>query len=591
MTDNIDTTTQPERPIQLDKFVSQRETERWCKRLAADYPAADYWLCHESRIMQSFQRDQRHAARFIAVDLDRQVLIAEAAGHPLTHWLATPVGELEHPFQRSSDLVRLILAGLKALLQLSRSGLVHGGLRPDTIVLKQNDRHEIDFDSFTIIDFGVARSNHQRIEKPLFIDLASPDAAYLAPSFREAIQRDWQTYAKLTGESGKSTWYELSETARHQYNTVLMPDLAVNTTDWRIDLYALGHWFKQISLHRIDYYKDAHQELLPALIKKMQKPVLHGGFTSLEACIKAFEALEIDDRTLVIPDEPITTGVYTMQPTPVLHAAAKNATVVGHETDDFAPSPIAAPRRDLKIDQASGRGRFVGIGIGLIVVAGIGTAWLSNGDNHSQSSPAINKPIPEGDAAASTSAPPSANNAQATTSVTPATAPAKAVPDATAAAPVSDSASLSKLPLPDLRKAAEKGDAAAQTQLGLRYRKGQGVAADNGQAVDWYRKAAAQNDAEGQAYLGFMYMTGRGINRDDAEAVKYSKLAAEQGNSIGQYNLALLYLAGRGVNKDNLEAYRWLKKAAQQDGAAKGRLAEVKRLLTPAQLATADTPG
>jgi len=571
MTDKIEDNLPPERPIQLDKFLSQRDTERWCKRLSADYPAADYWLCHEARILQGFQRDQRHAARFVAVDLDRQALISEASGHPLTHWLATPVGELEHPFQRSSDLVRLVLASLRALSHLSRAGLVHGGLRPDLIVLHQNDKHEIDYDSLTLIDFGVARSAQHRIEKPLFIDLASPDATYLAPTMRDAILRDWQTYAKLVGESGKSSWYELSESARHQYASVLIPDLAINTLDWRVDLYALGHWFKQISLHRIDYYKDAHQETLPALIKKMQKPVLQGGFTSLDACIKAFEALEVDKRALTIAEAPQTAGVFTMQPTPVLHpSAAQRPVAAPMQDDEFSPSPIGMTRRDSRPEAPSGRGKLLGIGVGLIIVAALGAALLSSKEQHA--SP--NEPAP---------AP--ADTAQtASVDVVP-----PVLTDSSANPPqLADTTALAGLALPELQRAAEAGDPAAQTQLGLRYRKGQGVTADNIKAVEWYRKAAEQQHADAQAYLGFMYMTGRGVRKDDQEAVRYSRLAAEQGNATGQYNLALMHLAGRGVPLDKVAAYRLLKQAAQQDDAARARLADVRQQLTAAQLAEAD---
>jgi hypothetical protein len=569
----------PERPIQLDKVQSQRGAERWCKRLSADYPAADYWLCHEARILQSFQRDQRYAAKFVAVDLDRRQLVAEAEGHPLTHWLATPVGELEHPFQRSSDLVRLVLSCLRALQHLSHAGLVHAGLRPDTMLLKQNGQGEIDFDSLTLVDFGAARTPQQRIEKPLFVDLASADAVYFSPALKEAVRRDWQTYAKLVGESGKSSWYELSDSARRQYESVLMPDLAANGLDWRVDLFALGHWFKQISLHRIDYFKDAHQEQLPALIKKMQKPLLGGGFTSLDACIKAFETLEVDKRTLVIPEPPQTAGVYTMQPTPVLHptSAAVHAFAPKAE-DEFSPAPIGMVRRDAPAAAPVGRGKLVGVGIGLIMVAAVGAALLRSRDQpegpRQNAEPTAMTPV-----AASTPAVATPQNPA------PATVDATSTESAQAPSP----SALAGLSLADLQRAADQGDPAAQTQLGLRYRKGLGMPADNTKAVEWYRRAADQNHAEAQAYLGFMYMTGRGIKKDDAEAVRYSRLAAEQGNAIGQFNLGLMYLSGRGVAASKIEGYRWLKKAAAQDPANAPRLAEVRRTLSPAELAQAES--
>lgn len=570
---------QPERLIKVERFLSQQGNERWCKTFSPLYPAADYWLCHESRVLQGFQRDPRFAAHFIAVDLDRRVIVSEAPGYPLTHWLATPAGELEHPFQRSSELVRLILASLRALAHLSRSGLVHGGLRPDVIVLRQNDSGEIDFGSLSIIDFSVARSNLHRIEKPLFIDLASADAVYLSPSMREAVERDWQTYAKVCGESGKSTWYELSDSARRQYESVLMPDLAINTLDWRVDLYALGHWFRQISLHRIDYFRDAHQESLPALIKRMQKSMLQGGFASLESCIKAFEALEIDSRVTPIPAPPPNSNVVTMQPSPVIrlpNPVSSDGTTEVVADDAFAP---IAP--SIKPDGAQHNPRLIGMALGIVVVGLALVAYIKTQDTHETAKLTVAssaETVPQQAAATGgavvSSAPPAAT--------APVTAP---TPVEAAPAAVIDQATLEKLPLPELRAAAEKGDAAAQTQLGLRYRKGQGVPADNDKAVEWYRKAAEQQHADAQAYLGFMYMTGRGVKKDDAEALKWSKLSAEQGNSTGQYNLGMLYLSGRGVAADRVEAYRWLKKAAAKDDGAKARLAEIKKKMTAAELA------
>ena len=48
------------------------------------------------------------------------------------------------------------------------------------------------------------------------------------------------------------------------------------------------------------------------------------------------------------------------------------------------------------------------------------------------------------------------------------------------------------------RKAAEQGDAVAQTNLGFTYAEGKGIAKDEAQAVAWYRKAAEQGYADSQ---------------------------------------------------------------------------------------------
>jgi len=592
MTDQADQLGPPERLIQLEKFVSQRDTERWCKALSPLYPGADYWLCHESRVMQGFQRDARYAARFVAVDLDRRVIVSEAPGFPVTHWLSTPTGELEHPFQRSSDLVRLILASLRAIAHLSRNGLVHGGLRPDVMVLRQSDNGAIDFDSFTLIDFAVAKSAQHRIEKPLFIDLASPDAAYLSPAMREAVERDWQTYAKVCGEPGKSTWYELSESAKRQYDSVLMPDLTINTIDWRVDLYALSHWFRQISLHRIDYFRDTHQEALPALIKKMQKSVLQGGYTSLEACIKAFESLEIDSRPSPVPEPRLNAGVATMQPTPVIHAPAaadaEGAPPVLQHDDTFSPAASMPGKAAAGGASKAGgeRSHTLGIGIGLIVVGAIAFGVMKS---RTASEPSA-QPTPITSSAtepAMPAKPPAAASTPEPAAAAPAVSAVKQ--EATPPAPAVDAASLDKIPLAEVKSAAEKGDAAAQTQLGLRYRKGVGLPANNEKAVEWYRRAADQQYAEAEAYLGFMYMTGKGVKKSDADAVKWTRLAAEQGNSTAAFNLGMMYLAGRTGQVDRIEAYRWLKKASEKDDGAKIKLAELKKKMTAADITKAES--
>ena len=52
---------------------------------------------------------------------------------------------------------------------------------------------------------------------------------------------------------------------------------------------------------------------------------------------------------------------------------------------------------------------------------------------------------------------------------------------------------------------AEKGDAKAQTLLGIFYQLGAGVPKDDAEAVKWYRKAADQGYATAQFNLGVIY--------------------------------------------------------------------------------------
>ena len=116
--------------------------------------------------------------------------------------------------------------------------------------------------------------------------------------------------------------------------------------------------------------------------------------------------------------------------------------------------------------------------------------------------------------------------------------------------------------LEDLRAPAEKGDAKAQSILGLMYANGQGVAKDSAEAVKWYRKAAEQGRATAQNNLGLMYEKGEGVAKDHREAVKWYRLAAQQGYATAQGNLAAMYANGQGVAKDAIEGLAWTNIAA-----------------------------
>ena len=62
-----------------------------------------------------------------------------------------------------------------------------------------------------------------------------------------------------------------------------------------------------------------------------------------------------------------------------------------------------------------------------------------------------------------------------------------------------------------VRKAADKGDAAAQLFLGVLYAQGVGVPKDDKQAIVWWRKAAEQGHAGAQSNLGVKYANGTGV--------------------------------------------------------------------------------
>jgi TPR repeat protein len=111
---------------------------------------------------------------------------------------------------------------------------------------------------------------------------------------------------------------------------------------------------------------------------------------------------------------------------------------------------------------------------------------------------------------------------------------------------------------------AERGNAAAQYNVGLLYRLGKGVAQNDRAAVKWYALAAQQASAEAQFNLGFMYDYGYGVPENDSASVKWYTLAAEQGHAQAQANLGVMNRLGEGVPQNDKEAIKWYTLAALQ---------------------------
>ncbi len=60
------------------------------------------------------------------------------------------------------------------------------------------------------------------------------------------------------------------------------------------------------------------------------------------------------------------------------------------------------------------------------------------------------------------------------------------------------------------------------------YDNGLGVPQDYARAVKWFRKAAEQGQALAQSNLGFMYYEGRGVPQDYAQAHMWYNLAVSK---------------------------------------------------------------
>src|SRR5215831_5967585 len=96
-----------------------------------------------------------------------------------------------------------------------------------------------------------------------------------------------------------------------------------------------------------------------------------------------------------------------------------------------------------------------------------------------------------------------------------------------------ESPAVVKLPIAQLQKLSESGDAAAQNELGIRYRLGSDVDKDPTRAVFWFLKAAKQGYARAYFNLGAAYYNGDGVGINDSDACVWFLMAADAGDQRG----------------------------------------------------------
>jgi len=142
--------------------------------------------------------------------------------------------------------------------------------------------------------------------------------------------------------------------------------------------------------------------------------------------------------------------------------------------------------------------------------------------------------------------------------------------------------------LSEWRPLAEQGDALAQYNLGVLYRKGRGVPQDDVQARQWYEKAAAQGQAKAQYNLGTLYLNGGGVPKDYQQALRWFRMAADQGEALAQTKIGIMYDDGQGVPHDFVKAHKWYNLAATNGDKPAAELRDaLAKQMTPAQITEA----
>ncbi|GAB7140314.1 sel1 repeat family protein [Deferribacterales bacterium RsTz2092] len=110
-------------------------------------------------------------------------------------------------------------------------------------------------------------------------------------------------------------------------------------------------------------------------------------------------------------------------------------------------------------------------------------------------------------------------------------------------------------------QAAVQGHIAAQYNLGLMYRFGQGIARNDDRAIYWYTKAADKGYELAMLALADMYYKSNSRDLERAYLI-YAQLA-EQGNAAALYNIGNMYASGDWVAKSPYMAESYFHRASQ----------------------------
>jgi TPR repeat protein len=108
-------------------------------------------------------------------------------------------------------------------------------------------------------------------------------------------------------------------------------------------------------------------------------------------------------------------------------------------------------------------------------------------------------------------------------------------------------------------------------EMALKFETGNGATKDEAQAFRWYLRAAEKGFAPAQRNLGEMYRSGRGVDTNDVMARYWYLLAAMQGDAPAQFAVGMYYSSSEQAKID------WLWKAALQ--GHRGAITELERRL------------
>ena len=119
-----------------------------------------------------------------------------------------------------------------------------------------------------------------------------------------------------------------------------------------------------------------------------------------------------------------------------------------------------------------------------------------------------------------------------------------------------------------IQQAARKGNSAAQNQVGLAFRFGNGVPQDYDEAARWFAIAAEQELADAQFNLARSYRyhdwNGSSIKDKMKTSAQLFLAAAEKGHLWAQLGIGKAYVQGEGLQSDYVRATAWYLMALNQ---------------------------
>ena len=133
---------------------------------------------------------------------------------------------------------------------------------------------------------------------------------------------------------------------------------------------------------------------------------------------------------------------------------------------------------------------------------------------------------------------------------------------------------------------ARRGDARAQTWVGVMHDQGKGVRKDHREALRWLGRAASQGYAEAEYRLGVIHEFGHGIAEDKAAAREYYERAANHAHVEAQIRLSEFYELGFGTATDLVSAHMWAAIAKRIASSHSERVRAVGSLDTLAEIMT-----